>query len=152
MEFGLARLTAAGVKGSLHGVEVELHPLTLGDWGKIENYMRQQIISAADKCCVGVPDNRARTIMREALREAGQITITSPAVKDGLFTSLGTMLQIIYLSLSKWNQNITVDKVNEMIGNDFDCIAKMVKVIFDISFPASRGELKNEVTGAAGTK
>lgn len=151
MEFGLARLTAASVKGTLHGVEVELHPLTLGDWGKIEIFMRQQIISAAEKSCGGVSSERARLIMREAIKEAGQISVTSPSIRDGLFASMGTMLQVIYISLSKWKPSLTVDQVNEMVGNDFDSVAKMVKVIFNISFPGDGGEPKNVAAGQTET-
>jgi hypothetical protein len=148
MEFGLARMTAAPVKGTLNGKPVELCPLTLGDWGKIEQHMRQQIMSAAASACIGIPPDRARIVMREAHKEAASTSIASEDAKAGLFASMGTMLIIVQLSMSKHNPAMSLAVVEEMIGSDFEALAKMAEVIFDISFPGmDKTDLKNPLPG-----
>jgi hypothetical protein len=135
MEFGLARMAASPVAGKLNGVPVEFSPLTLGDWGTIEHYMRQQIISAAAESTANIPVERARMIMREAHREAAATSITSVDAKNGLFTSMSTMLRIVHLSMRKSKPGLTLEQVESMVGSDVEALTKMIQVIFGISFP-----------------
>jgi hypothetical protein len=153
MEFGLSRMTAAPVKGTLNGKPVELCPLTLGDWGKIEQHMRQQIVSVASTATVGIPPERARIVMREAYKEAASTSLSSEDAKAGLFSSMGTMLHIVHLSLSKNDPSMNLAVVETMIGSDFDALAKMAEVIFNISFPGmEKTDLKNQKPGQVTTE
>jgi hypothetical protein len=148
MEFGLARMTASPVKGTLNSIAVELHPLTLSDWGYIEQYMRQQIISAASQATIGIPPERARIVMREANKEASSISMASEDARSGLFASMGNMLNVVYLSMRKGDQRLSLDAVEKMIGTDFDALAKMAEVIFNISFPGmDKADSKNQQPG-----
>lgn len=150
MEFGLTKLTATPVNGKLHGVEIELHPLTLKDWGRIEQDMRTRIISAAAESCRDMGAEQRRTIMREAHKEAAATSLTSEDAKKGLFSSMDTMLLVVYLSLRKSESKITIDRVDQMIGNDLDALTKMTEVIFNLSFPdMDAADEKNSNRGQA---
>ena len=137
MEFGLARMAASPVpvSGKLNGVPVELSPLTLGNWGTIEQYMRQQIISAAAESTANISMERARMIMRKAQREAAATSITSVDARNGLFTSMSTMLRIVYMSMRKSVPTLSLEEVENMVGTDVEALMKMIQVIFNISFP-----------------
>jgi len=153
MKESLAKATAAPEEFDCHSQAVELHPLRFLDWGKIEQWMRSQIINAAAETLRGdpsLPQTERGEVMRSAHQEAAKISISScfmgskkGNVEEQTFAFLRTfegMLRVVHLSLrdvpGKAGKPLyTLAEVDEMLRQDIDVLGEMFSRVFDLSFP-----------------
>lgn len=78
MDTGLVKQSAAPAEFSLHGKALLLYPLRNMDWGRIEQWMRTQIINAAKEAIAEVDTfGTKQFILKTAHQEAAKISIAS---------------------------------------------------------------------------
>ncbi len=141
----LDKAVAAPVDIELCGTQVTVYPLRLREWGRLERWMRQEIITAAKDAMlsdVSLRENNMRIIMSEATKSATGISVISKVARDGMLQSLGAMRQIIWMSLSRGNESLRdgkreliIDVVDDLVGADFEAMAECVETIFGLSLP-----------------
>lgn len=78
MDMGLVKQSAAPAEFNLHGEALLLYPLRNMDWGRIEQWMRTQIINAAKEAIADVDTfGTKQFILKTAHQEAAKISIAS---------------------------------------------------------------------------
>ncbi len=157
METKLDKAVAAPVDIKLCGTKVTVYPLRLREWGRLERWMRQEIITAAKDTMLSdtsLRENAMRIIMSEATKSATGISVISKVARDGMLQSLGAMRQIIWLSLYKGNESLrdgkrelNIEIVDDLIGADFEAMAECVEAIFDLSLPDQSGKKQDDQNG-----
>jgi len=146
----LADAVGAPVTIEAGGRSWELHPLRLRDWGRLERWMRDEVIRAATEVLKDADLDEARMgiVMREAHRQAAAMSIQSADAMQGLLSSLGGMLKIIYLSLRHGEPNLTEAEFDDRLGYDIRTLATLAERVFEISFPEQAGESAKDRPGA----
>jgi len=151
----LAKATAAPEEFNCNGQAVKLHPLRFLDWGKIEQWMRTQIINAAKETLKEDPQlhqAERHEVMRSAHQEAARISISScfmgkktGDIDEQTIAFLRTfegMLRVVHLALrdapGKAGKPIySLAEVDEMLCQNFDMLGEMFSKVFDLSFPTA---------------
>lgn len=82
----LSKATATPIEFELNGQIIELHPLRFRDWGRIEQWMRTQIINATVESLRDTDFTEAekRQIIRLGQEEAGRISLTKCLFGSGI--------------------------------------------------------------------
>ena len=143
----LDEAVAAPLTVMLGDTEVVLYPLRLRQWGRIERWMRQEIITAATdamRADKSLNEHQMRIIVGEAARSAQSISILNDDVQAGLMQSLGAMRQMIYWSLAQGNEalrngqrELDPEKVDALVHN-FDRVSSLAEQIMELSFPSRK--------------
>ncbi len=137
----LAQAAGLPIIKTIAGKEVKVYPLRFCEWGLVERWMRKEVVEAA-KSVISDPDlsqSDAQIIMREAMRIAQEVSLMSSTSRDGILQSLGCMAYIVQLSLQRDEKPMTVDQIQDLIGNNAKMLTELVETVFDLSFPTGKG-------------
>jgi len=136
---GLNALTAAPWRETIDGVDYWMEPLTLGDWGIIEEHLarqRRNPLEVAKENLAGLAADEKRALLASALEQAsGAGRVTADELMDYTATPEGLGL-MFWLSIRKQNPQISEGWAAELLG------------ILDAE---SAARLRAEIEGASGT-
>lgn len=160
---GLARPTAAAVEFSLHGEALLLYPLRNMDWGRIEQWMRSQIINATKSAVIdeGLTESQKQTILSSAHKEAAKVSLASCFSRNEVYAFLATlegMMRIVHLSLRdgpgrNGRPKYELNELDEKLNLDFVALTEMYSTVFELSFPVkAEGQAKNSQAAAPESK
>lgn len=142
----------------INGKSLHVYPLRLYEWGLVEGWIRQELITAASKSIdeSQLTGTSAELIVREAYHSATRISIMDPDLRAGIMSSIGCMLNMIKLSLDRDQYNrhvldkkhITSAVISDLMGENLNIIADIAGIIIDLSFPDREGNEKENPTKA----
>ncbi len=140
----IAEATGAPVQKTIGDKIVDVYPLRFEEWGKVEQWMRQEIIASASRAIRStdnLSERDARIIIGEASRASTRMSIMHVDAKEGMLQSMSCMLQVVHLSLSRGNKHllvkgrIPIELIGDLLGNDQNVLEDIVTTILDLSFP-----------------
>jgi len=149
---GLAESTGAPVEYELRGEKIMLSPLTFLDWGKLEQWMRSQVISAAAASLNDISADKWSTVMKAANWTAARLSVTKcllggsvdedkePAV---FLRSIEGMLRMILLSMQH-ERKIDLSEISALLGSDMESLVDMWAKVMDISMPSRESDKNDE--------
>ena len=136
---GLNVLTAAPWRQTIDGVDYWMEPLTLGDWGIIEQRLlkgRRNPLEVAKENLAGLKPDEKRALLESALKQASSAQkATADELMDYTATPPGMGLKF-WLSIRKQNPQITEARAAELLN-----------ILDEESF----AKLRAEIEGASGT-
>jgi len=116
---GLNVLTAAPWQQTIDGVDYWMEPLTLGDWGIIEQRLakgRRNPLEVAKENLAGLEPDDKRTLLESALKQARSADkVTADELLDYTATPEGMVL-MFWLSIRKRNARITEARAAELLN------------------------------------
>ncbi len=154
METGLAKVSGASTDFEVNGVTLPLNPLRFRDWGKLENWMRSCIISAARLSVKGLPYDEAMPTIRSATLVSTKINIMQIFQKTNtrdtenksldLLQTFEGMLRTVQVSVRK-SQELSLDALEDIFNGDITLLTEAFAEIMSISFPdvVEKAEAKN---------
>ena len=151
----IAQMTATAREVVIGGETYTIHPLTLGDYGAFEEWMRTKIISAAKDACSAPRGNtmsKADVILlnqqlnRDAINVAASFAFSSTRARP-MMMSVAGQLELVRLSLSKGQPLITSQEIAEKLKNNLDDLAELLMEVLVLSglWERPTGEMAEEV-------
>jgi len=153
MNEGLTKLTATPKEVMMGDSKEMLYPLRFFEWGKLEQWMRSQIIAAAQATIKTLERKEAVIVMKTAHQVAAQVSILK-CLRDSTggtdethayLRSFEGMLRTLSLSLRESaardsGYKYTLLQLDEMISGDVALLTLLFLDIMDISFPTPKEE------------
>lgn len=150
----LAKASGASTDFDVNRVTLPLNPLRFRDWGKLENWMRSCVISAARLSVKDLPDDQAMPVIRAATLVSTKINIMQifqgTATRDSANKSLELlqtfegMLRTVQVSVRK-SQELSLDALEDIFNGNIGLLAEAFAEIMTLSFPDAneKAEAKN---------
>ena len=117
---GLGRAGASPVVIRLGGKDYLMHPLTLRDFGTVEQHLlsqRPNILKEVAEASAGLPPEQAKMLLDRAYEDMKKgNTIPATEVAECVDTFEG-MVFTVWLSLQKEQKDITLDEVMELLSS-----------------------------------
>ncbi|MFG0247841.1 MAG: hypothetical protein ACF8OB_03055 [Phycisphaeraceae bacterium JB051] len=112
----LSAVTAAPIEIQLGSDTFKMRPLTIGDLGEFENWVRQKVISNAMYASRGLDPAEKRELTGQAINAASRITYDSDEAM-GMMQSIEGASHLVYLSLRHDHPAITREQVVNKLSN-----------------------------------
>lgn len=116
---GLGRAAGSPVVIRLAGKDYKMSPLTLRDFGTIEQHLltkRPNILKEVAAACSDLPEDIAKQLMDRAYEDAKKGNTIPAAEVAEWVDSFDGMCFSIWLSLSKEHKDITQDEVMQLLS------------------------------------
>ena len=123
-----ARATAAPAEVIFGGRTYRLSPLTDGDVGELDNWVRARTIRAAREAGRGLPEPEAQTLMREAFAFAATQTWLGVLGGD---CSIDMLARLFWQLVKRHHPDASLEAVRQAIAADPDELADALDV-FDL--------------------
>jgi len=147
----LAKASGASTDFEVNGTTLQLNPLRFRDWGKLENWMRSSVISAARLSVADLPDDEAMPTIRSATLVSTKINIMQIFQKTqsrdqenkslDLLQTFEGMLRTVQVSVRK-SQELSLDALEDIFEGDIALLAEAFGEIMSLSFPNTGEETK----------
>ena len=149
-----AAVTKTPTTLELDGQEYILHPLTFRDFGKIDQYGREELLRATRRSIAteneyrkedGQPplsESEKRLQWAEAYDSAARVSVMTPQGRAFLSSSEGVM-RIVWLSIRKGEPGLTLDEAEARMPINAGAMGEMSSEIMIISGLIDRAKLED---------
>jgi hypothetical protein len=134
-----ARATAAPAEVMLGGRTYRLSPLTDGDVGELDNWVRARTIRTAREAGRGLPEPEAQALMRQAFAFAATQTWFGVLGRD---CSIDMLARLFWQLVKRHHPDASLDAVRQAIAANPDELADALDA-FDLLHAAGDAEKKS---------
>ena len=136
-----ARATAAPAEVTLGGHTYRLSPLTDGDVGELDNWLRARTLRTAREASRGLPESEAQSLMRQAFAFAATQTWFGSL---GGNCSMDTLARLFWQLVKRHHPDASLEVVRQAIVTNPDELADALDA-FDLLHATGVAEKKSDL-------